>query len=261
MILKTTEKMPEKMIQSIAAAALFSLALGAALAPSAFAQAKPASAPKSQQAPPAKDSGQPADSASEDPAPAEDAAPNFAPVLYVTSVEAMRSTHEPALDVIRVRGLTSSEGWESGELVPLTKGKPADGILDLAFIAQAPTAPATPSKNPEIEAVFTMEPGHPFKGVRVYAATNRVTIHAIPGYAEAPAAPNDCSECLGKYYLPKGETAPAGVSADSIVREESLPTTLHVIKAGEGIRKLDTDPNRLTLVLNDEGRIVIAVWD
>ena len=143
MILKTTEKMPEKMIQSIAAAALFSLALGAALAPSAFAQAKPASAPKSQQAPPAKDSGQPADSASEDPAPAEDAAPNFAPVLYVTSVEAMRSTHEPALDVIRVRGLTSSEGWESGELVPLTKGKPADGILDLAFIAQAPTAPAT----------------------------------------------------------------------------------------------------------------------
>jgi hypothetical protein len=258
--MKMIEKMVQSMIQSVAAAALLSLAFGTALAPSALAQAKPAAAPKSQQAPPAKGAGQ-ADSASEDPAPAEDSTPNFAPVLYVTSVEAMRSAHEPALDVIRVRGLTSSDGWESGELVPLTRGKPADGILDLAFIAQAPTAPATPSQNPEIEAVFTMEPGHPFKGVRVYGATNRVTIHAIPGYAEAPAPPNDCSDCVGKYYLPKGGTAPAGVSADSIIREESLPTTVHVIKAGEGIRKLDTDPNRLTLVLNDEGRIVIAVWD
>jgi hypothetical protein len=78
---------------------------------------------------------------------------------------------------------------------------------------------------------------------------------------EAPAAPGDCTDCIGKYYLAKGETAPAGVNADSIVREESLPNTVHVIKAGEGIRKLDSDPNRLTLVLNDEGRIVIAVWD
>ena len=260
MIVKTPQKTTDKIIQSIAVATLLSLALGTALAPSAAAQAKPAPASKSQQAPPAKDASQP-ESASEEPAPADDSAPNFAPVLFITSVEAMRSTHEPALDVIRVRGLTSSEGWESGELVPLTKGKPADGILDLAFIAQAPTDPATPAKNPEIEAVFTMEPGHPFKGVRVYGATNRVTLHAIPGYAEAPAPPNDCSECIGKYYLPKGETAPAGVSADSIVREETLPSTVHVIKAGEGIRKLDTDPNRLTLVLNDEGRIVIAVWD
>jgi hypothetical protein len=260
MIEKKMEKIVQSMIHSIAAAALLSLALGTALAPSAFAQAKPAPAAKFQQAPPAKDAAPPEPS-SEGSGPSDDSAPNFAPVLYITSVEAMRSTHEPALDVIRVRGLTSSEGWESGELVPLTKGKPVDGILDLAFIAQAPTDPATHSKNPEIEAVFTMEPGHPFKGVRVYAATNRVTLRAIPGYSEAPAPPNDCSECIGKYYLPKGETAPAGVSAESMVREESLPTTVHVIKAGEGIRKLDTDPNRLTLVLNDEGRIVIAVWD
>jgi hypothetical protein len=254
------EKIVQSTIQSIAAVALLSLALGTTFAPAASAQAKPAPAPKAQQAPPNKDAAGPPDSSSES-APAEDSTPNFAPVLYITSVEALRSTHEPALDVIRVRAITSSDGWEDGELVPLTKGKPADGILDLAFIAQAPTDPASPSKNPEIEAVFTMEPGHPFKGVRVYGATNRVTLHAIPGYMEAPAAPGDCTDCIGKYYLAKGETAPAGINADSIVREESLPNTVHVIKAGEGIRKLDSDPNRLTLVLNDEGRIVIAVWD
>ena len=163
--------------------------------------------------------------------------------------------------MIRVRGITSSDGWEDGELVPLTKGKPSDGILDLAFIAQAPSDPAAPSKSPEIEAIFTMEPGHPYKGIRVYGATNRVTLHQSPAIPRRLPPPIDCTECIGKYYLAKGETAPAGVSADSIVRQETLPKTVNVIKAGEGIGKLDTDPNRLTLVLNDEGRIVIAVWD
>lgn len=252
------EKMVQRTIQSIAAVALLCLALGITLAPAAFAQAKPT--PKAQQAPAAKDVGGPPEAAESESASADET-PNFAPVLYITSVEVLRSTHEPALDVIRVRGITSSDGWEDGELVPLTKGKPADGILDLAFIAQAPSDPASPSKSPEIEAIFTMEPGHPFKGIRVYGATNRVTLHELPGYTEAPAAPIDCTECVGKYYLAKGETAPAGVSADSIVRQETLPKSVNVIKAGEGIGKLDTDPNRLTLVLNDEGRIVIAVWD
>ena len=258
------ENIVQRTIQSVAALALFSLAFGTAFSPSALAQAKPSAASKSKQAPPAKDPSQSGPSSSEEPSSAannEESTANPAPVLYITTVEVMRSSHEPPLDVVRVRAITSSEGWDSGELVPLTKGAPADGILDLAFIAEAPSDPATPGKNPEIEAVFTMEEGHPYKGVRVYGAANRVTVRAIPGYAEAPAPPNDCSDCVGKYFLAKGETAPSGVSADSIVREESLPSTLHVIKANEGIRKLDGDPNRLTLVLNDEGRIVIAVWD
>jgi hypothetical protein len=254
------EKMVQRTIQSIAAVAFLSLALGTTFAPASFAQAKPAPAPKAQQAASTKDADGPPDASESEPA-SPDEKPNFTPVLYITSVEVMRSTHEPVLDVIRVRAITSSDGWEDGELVPLTKGKPADGTLDLAFVAQAPTDPAAASKSPEIEAIFTMEPGHPYKGIRVYGATNRVTLHALPGYIEAPAAPNDCSECIGKYYLAKGETAPSGVSADSIVRQETLPKTVNVIKAGEGIGKLDTDPNRLTLVLNDEGRIVIAVWD
>ncbi len=57
------------------------------------------------------------------------------------------------------------------------------------------------------------------------------------------------------------KTAPAGVSASDIVREESLPKRLHVIRATDGVGKLDSDPNRLTLVLSEEGRIVIAAWD
>ena len=66
---------------------------------------------------------------------------------------------------------------------------------------------------------------------------------------------------MGKYFLGKGESLPAGVSAADSVREENLPRLLNVVKANEGIGKLDSDPNRLTLVLGDDGRIVIAVWD
>src|SRR5271170_3929516 len=47
-----------------------------------------------------------------------------APVLHITSVEVIRSTHMPVLDVVRVRGLTSTSGWEEAELIPLTRGVP-----------------------------------------------------------------------------------------------------------------------------------------
>ena len=252
--------MIKRMIVPIIPIAVLAICLGTFLGPAAFAQAKPTAPAKNQSAPASKEAGPPPEEAS-DSASSEDTPPNFAPVLWITSVEAMRSTHEPTLDVIRVRGITSSDGWEEGELVPLTKGNPVDGMLDLAFIAQAPTDPAAPSKNPVIEAVFTIEPGHPYKGVRVHGATNRVTLKAIPGFAEAPPPPNDCTECIGKYYVGKGEAAPAGVNAEEIVREETLPKSVHVIKATDGIGKLDSDPNRLTLVLGEDGRIVIAVWD
>jgi hypothetical protein len=226
---------------------------------SAFAQTGSSAQKKGQAAPTAQNGSAPA--GAEQPQPPDEETPNLAPVLWVTSVEAISSTHPPTLDVIRVRGITSTDGWEDAELVPLTRGLPPDGFLDLAFVAKAPSDSTSPSKGPVIEAVFTLEPGHPFKGVRVHGATNRVTLKAIPGYAEAPPPPADCTDCVGKYFVAKGETAPSGVSANEVIHEESLPKTLHVVKPTEGIGKLDSDPNRLTIVIGDDGRIVIAIWD
>src|SRR5438477_4339996 len=57
------------------------------------------------------------------------------PVLYVTSIEVMRTATEPKLDIVRVTGLTGSQGWSAPQLVPTFVGKPSDGILDLQFIA------------------------------------------------------------------------------------------------------------------------------
>jgi hypothetical protein len=240
----------------IAAAVVLSLCL---LSPSVFGQTKSAKAPGNQSGSTAQ-SAMPPEGPPE-PEPQADAPEKSAPVLWVTSVEAMSSTHGPQLDVIRVRGITSTDGWEGAELIPFTKGVPADGMLDLAFVAQPPSDSAPPSKNPVIEAIFTLEPGHPFKGVRVHGATNRVSLRAIPGYSEAPPPPGDCTDCIGKYFVGKGENPPAGASSANIVREESLPKTLRVVRPTDGIRKLDADPNRLTLVIEEDGKIVVAVWD
>jgi hypothetical protein len=194
-------------------------------------------------------------------APDQNEAPQTAPVFWITSVEVLRSTHGPQLDVVRVRGLVPTEGWESVELVPITKGTPSDGILDLALIADAPAESTTPTSYPEVEAVFTIEPGHPFNGVRVHGAANRVVLKSMPGYAESAPAPKDCVTCTGKLFVPRGQTAPANRSQDSIVREEDLPRNLRVIRESDGIGSLDSDPNRITLLLNDKNEIVTAMWD
>jgi hypothetical protein len=180
-----------------------------------------------------------------------------APVLRVISVEVLRSTHGPELDIIRARGLTSTGGWDEAELVPLTQGMPADGILDLMFVARPPSAAAEASGFTPVEAIFPIESGHPFKGVRVHGAANPVTLKGLPGYAEGPPPPaEDCSKCMGKYLVAKGAALPPGKSEADVVREEHLPATLRVIKATDGIAKLDSDPNRLTLVVGEDGQIV-----
>jgi hypothetical protein len=56
-----------------------------------------------------------------------------APVLRITSVEVIRSSHGPTLDIIRVRGLASSRGWPGklfvakGAAVPT--GKSASEVI------------------------------------------------------------------------------------------------------------------------------------
>ena len=92
------------------------------------------------------------------------------PVLYVTSVEVMRTSMEPKLDIVRVIGLTGSQGWSAPQLVPTYVGKPLDGILDLQFIATMPDQTQSAEGFVPISAVFPLEAGHEFKGVRVRAS-------------------------------------------------------------------------------------------
>jgi hypothetical protein len=78
------------------------------------------------------------DQASNPAAPTESEPATALPVLYVTSVEILRTQTEPQLDIVRVTGLTGLQDWNSPELLPTFAGKPLDGILDLQFTATMP---------------------------------------------------------------------------------------------------------------------------
>jgi hypothetical protein len=188
-------------------------------------------------------------------------------VLVVTSVESLRSHIKGHLEIIRVRGWVTSGAWGEPHLLPITQGEPLDGVLDLIFQAHSPAGAEPLGPFMPVEAILPIESGHPYKAVRVRGSTNAVTLKTIPGYAEAPgyeeaaAAKEDCAKCMGKYFVAKGANPPAGVAADQIVREADLPWKLRVIKPNDGVPSYTFDPNQLTLVLSEDGRIVDAAWD
>jgi len=191
----------------------------------------------------------------------EEANDRRAPVLQVTSLEVMRSTHGPVLDIIRARGLTSSGGWEEGELVPLTRTVAPDGILDLVLTARTPEEAADATGFDAVEAIFPLETGHPFKGVRVHSATQSLTLKSLPGYVERKPLTEDCSKCVGKHFVAKGAALPGGKSEAEVVKEEHLPPGVRVIKASDGVPSVDSDPNRMTILVGEDGRIVSVIWD
>ncbi len=180
------------------------------------------------------------------------------PVLYVTSVEILRTQSEPQLDIVHVSGLVGAQGWSSPELVPTYVGKPLDGILDLQFIATMPlqTEPATGFV--PISAVFPLEEGHAFRGVRVRASENAIEVDRIPGLASVKIAVNDCRDCVGKKFVERGHAA---AGTPGVVRQEDLPKILRWIPPNHGIRGITHNPNRLNLLLGADDKIIAAYWE
>ncbi len=183
------------------------------------------------------------------------------PVMAITSVEILRSAHTPGVDVILVRGLTSADGWTEGTLVPISRGTPVDGVLDLVFVAQAPQDSAATTGYAPIDAMLPLDAGHPYTAVRVRGASNTVMLKTLPGFVEVKPPSEACSPCIGKQFVAKGAAAPAGTPASEIVQEENLPAHVRVVRPTDGIDDMRTNPNRLTLVIGDDGRIVDAVWE
>jgi hypothetical protein len=180
------------------------------------------------------------------------------PVLYVTGIEVLRSASEPKFDIIHVTGLASSPGWSSPQLVPFFYGKPADDVFDLQLIASSPQQSQKPEGFVPISAMFTLDAGHPFKGVRVRAADNALELKQMPGVAKAEIKVNDCKECIGKKFAEKGKS-PA--SAANVVREEDLPRGFRAITPTHGVAGIVHNPNRLNLVLDANSTIVMAFWE
>jgi len=180
------------------------------------------------------------------------------PVLYVTSVEVVRTSAEPKLDIVRVTGLASSQGWSEPQLVPTFAGKPLDDILDLQFIATMPDQSQSADGFVPIGAIFPLEPGHPFKGVRVRASENAIEVAQLPGLNQAQITVNDCHDCIGKKFVERGQAQPG---QQGVVREEDLPKVLRWIVPSRGIRGITHNPNRLNLILGSDNTIVQAYWE
>jgi hypothetical protein len=191
----------------------------------------------------------------------EDRADVVAPVLRIISVEVLRSSHGAPLDIIRVRGLASTPGWEEAELIPLTRGTPKDGILELVFVARAPAEAMEATGFEPIEAIFPIEASHPYKGINVHSASESLSLTQLPGYAENKGGGEDCSKCVGKVFVAKGAAMPTGKSAAEVVKEEQLPPMSRVIRHSDGIPSAESNPNRLTIVVSKDGTIATAIWD
>jgi hypothetical protein len=184
--------------------------------------------------------------------------PEDLPVLYVTSVEILHASAAPGLDIVRVTGLASSEGWSAPQLVPTYAGKPFDNVLDLELIATPPEQSEDATGFVQVSAIFPLEPGHPLAGVRVRGAENAMTVRQSPGAAQAQISINDCANCLGKKFASAGS---APQSQQNVVRQEELPKLLRILKTGDGIEGIEHDPNRLTLILDDDDTILEAFWE
>ena len=188
----------------------------------------------------------------------EAAAESELPVLFVTSVEVLRTNADPRLDIVRVTGLASSQGWSAPELVPTFAGKPFDEVLDLQFIATSPLQSQAADGFVPMGAVFTLDENHPFKGVRVRASENTIEVKPIPGLKQANITVDSCKDCIGKKFAERGQ-APAGQAG--VVRQEDLPKILRWIIPSRGIRGITHNPNRLNLILGDDNTIVQAFWE
>jgi len=180
------------------------------------------------------------------------------PVLYVTSVEILRTQTQPQLDIVRVAGAVGSQGWNSPELVPTFVGKPLDGILDLQFIATMPLQTEAATGFVPFSAVFTLEEGHDFKGVRVRGSENAIEVDQIPGIKTVKISVNDCKDCVGKKFAERGQAAPGTAG---VVRQEDLPKILRWIPPTHGIRGITHNPNRLNLLLGADNTIIAAYWE
>jgi hypothetical protein len=177
------------------------------------------------------------------------------PLLYVTSVEVVRTAADPKLDIIRVTGLAASAGWNNPQLVPFFYGKPADDVLDLQFIGDSPDQSQKADGFVPVGAVFTLDAGHPFKGVRVRAGANALELKAMPGSADAKITADSGKDLIGKKFAEKGPAGPGVVTA------ADLPRGFRTIAPTHGVAGITHNPNRLDLILDDQSKIVMAFWE
>jgi hypothetical protein len=118
------------------------------------------------------------------------------PIIFVTGVDVVRAPHN-GRDIVVAHGLVTSSEWRNPVLIPITEGRPVDGVLDLLLQAQAPAKPGPLGAFVEVDAILPLGHDHPYKAVRVRSASNSLTLKQLPGQAEVQQLKYDCGKCIG----------------------------------------------------------------
>lgn len=177
------------------------------------------------------------------------------PVFGVTAVEVLEPSQIAGVTMIVAKGVVSSAGWQNPSLIPLVRGTPPDGVLDLVLVAQPPSETMPAAGFVEVQTILSVDTAHPYRAVRVRAATNVIAVRKLPGHAEAAAPQTDCHACIGHRLAAAG----AATTGDEIAAA-ALPAGTRVLRPEDGLADLQPNPNRLTVLLGDDGRITEAVW-
>ena len=169
------------------------------------------------------------------------------PVFAISGIDV---TQSGAAMVIKVRGIATTEGWREPTLVPLTRGTPSDGVLDLVMVAEPPPEAMAATGFVPLDATLKVEANHPYRGVRVRAATNVATVAKLPGKVDVAPPTDDCRTCVGRVL---------GTGPDAIARD-ALPKGTRILGPTDPFADVSPNPNRLTLLIGDDGKIIEAVW-
>ncbi len=94
--------------------------------------------------------------------------------------------------------------------------------------------------------------------MHVRGSENAITVRQIPGTGQATISVYDCANCVEKKFGPEGS---APQSQQGAVRQEDLPKLLRIVKASDGIRDIEQDPNRLSRIFDDDNTILEAFWE
>ena len=176
------------------------------------------------------------------------------PLLMVQEVQIVWFGDGSHGGAVYARGLASPSESNAAQLIALSDGTPADKMLDLGFVAPMvvnPTETMTP-----VEAVFLFKASAgEIVGARVRAARNVLETTGADVRSPDPQPPDvmDLTRRLA-VRAPDGSVKIEGLSPVQI-------GAARIVKVNDPIPQSDVDPNRLTVFVGRDNRVLYVRWN
>jgi hypothetical protein len=155
---------------------------------------------------------------------------------------------------VYARGLASPSESNAAQLVALSDGTPPDKMLDLGFVAPMVVNPTETMAPVEAVFLFKASAGE-VVGARVRAARNVLETTGADVRSSDPPPP-DVMDLARRLALrgPDGTVAIEGLSASQIGQAR-------IVKPDDPIPQSDLDPNRLTVFVGRDNRVLYVRWN